>query len=124
MTAGFSRLPEGQRNVVARQVDEASAEAGFRNQAWAVATPGGSQEASHLTSPPARSKVGRLQGFPPTKSVAMTTYFKPLIKVIMGTSLVAQGLRICLSVQGTWVRFLVWEDPTCRGATKLACHNC
>ena len=35
-----------------------------------------------------------------------------------GTSLVAQWLRIRLPMQGTWVRALVWEDPTCRGATK------
>ena len=32
-------------------------------------------------------------------------------------SLVAQWLRICLPMQGTQVRALVWEDPTCRGAT-------
>ena len=30
----------------------------------------------------------------------------------------AQWLRICLPMQGTWVRALVWEDPTCHGATK------
>ena len=35
-----------------------------------------------------------------------------------GTSLVAQWLRICLPMQGTRVRALVWEDPTRRGATK------
>ena len=40
-----------------------------------------------------------------------------------GTSLVAQGLRICLAMQGTRVRSLVWEDPTCRGATKPVRHN-
>ena len=33
-------------------------------------------------------------------------------------SLVAQWLRVCLPMQGTRVRALVWEDPTCRGATK------
>ena len=33
-------------------------------------------------------------------------------------SLVAQWLRICLLMQGTRVRALVWEDPTCRGATS------
>ena len=33
-------------------------------------------------------------------------------------SLVAQWLRICLPMQGTRVRALVWEDPTCRGATR------
>ena len=31
-----------------------------------------------------------------------------------GASLVAQWLRICLPMQGTRVRALVWEDPTCR----------
>ena len=40
-----------------------------------------------------------------------------------GTSLVAQWLRIHLPMQGTRVRALVWEDPTCRGATKPTCHN-
>ena len=34
------------------------------------------------------------------------------------TSLVAQWLRIRLPMQGTQVRALVREDPTCRGATK------
>ena len=38
-------------------------------------------------------------------------------------SLVAQWLRICLPMQGTRVRALVWEDPTCRGATKTVRHN-
>ena len=26
-------------------------------------------------------------------------------------------------MQGTWVRALVWEDPTCRGATRPMSHN-
>ena len=38
-------------------------------------------------------------------------------------SLVAQWLRICLPMQGTWVRALVWEDPTCHGATRPMSHN-
>ena len=38
-------------------------------------------------------------------------------------SLVAQWLRICLPMQGTWVRALVWEDPTCRGAARPVSHN-
>ena len=38
-------------------------------------------------------------------------------------SLVAQGLRIHLPMQGTQIRTLVWEDTTCRGATKPMCHN-
>ena len=41
----------------------------------------------------------------------------------VGTSLVAQWLRIHLPMQGTQVRALVREDPTCRGATKPLCHN-
>ena len=38
-------------------------------------------------------------------------------------SLVAQWLRICLPMQGTRVRALVWEDPTCRGANRPMSHN-
>ncbi|KAJ8790042.1 hypothetical protein J1605_004794 [Eschrichtius robustus] len=39
-------------------------------------------------------------------------------------SLVTQWSRIRLPMQGTRVRALVQEDPTCRGATKPVCHNC
>ena len=42
----------------------------------------------------------------------------------LGTSLVAQWLRIRLPMQGTWVQALVGEDPTCRGAAKPVRHNC
>ena len=38
-------------------------------------------------------------------------------------SLVVQWLRVRLPMQGTWVRALVWEDPTCRGATGPMNHN-
>ena len=44
-------------------------------------------------------------------------------KTEWGASLVAQWLRICLPMQGTRVRALVREDPTCRGATKPVRHN-
>ena len=40
-----------------------------------------------------------------------------------GASLVVQWLRICLPMQGTRVRALVWEDPTCHGATGPVSHN-
>ena len=40
-----------------------------------------------------------------------------------GASLVAQWLRICLPMQGTWVQALVRADPTCRRATKPVHHN-
>ena len=39
-------------------------------------------------------------------------------------SLVAQWLRIRLPMQGTRVRALVWEDPTCRRAAGPVSHNC
>ena len=38
-------------------------------------------------------------------------------------SLVVRQLRICLLMQGTQVRSLVWEDPTCCGAAKPVCHG-
>ena len=48
----------------------------------------------------------------------------------LGTSLVVQWLRICLPMQGTLVRALVWEDPhaaeqlsPCATTTEAACHN-
>ena len=41
----------------------------------------------------------------------------------LGTSLVAQWLRIRLPTQGTQVRALVREDPTCRRTTKPVRHN-
>ena len=41
----------------------------------------------------------------------------------LGASLVAQWLRVCLPMQGTRVRALVWEDPICRGATRPVSHN-
>ena len=46
-----------------------------------------------------------------------------VIRSRAGTSLVAQWLRIHLPMQGTRVRALVQEDPTCRGATKPVRHN-
>ena len=49
--------------------------------------------------------------------------FKEIKSEVLGTSLVAQWLRICLPMQGTWVQSLVWEDPTCLGATKAMCHT-
>ena len=38
-------------------------------------------------------------------------------------SLVAQWLGVHPPMQGSRVRALVWEDPTCHGATKPVCHN-
>ena len=44
-------------------------------------------------------------------------------KQMCRASLVAQWLKIHLPIQGTRVRALVQEDPTCHGATKPVCHN-
>ena len=44
-------------------------------------------------------------------------------KVIPRPSLVVQGLRIHLTMQGTWVRSLVQEDSTYCKATKPVSHN-
>ena len=49
--------------------------------------------------------------------------FKANKNQFLGASLVAQWLIICLPMQGTRVRALVWEDPTCCGATKPVSHN-
>ena len=53
----------------------------------------------------------------------LSTYTGFLHSQNRGDSLVAQWLRICLPMQGTWVRTLVREDPTCCGATKPMRHN-
>ena len=49
---------------------------------------------------------------------------KSSIENHLRASLVAQWLGVCLPMQGTRVRALVWEDPTCRGATGPVSHNC
>ena len=51
-----------------------------------------------------------------TKSLSHT-------KINSGTSLVAQGIRIQLPVQGTWIQSLTGEDSTCHRATKPVHHN-
>ena len=45
------------------------------------------------------------------------------IKKINRASLVVQWLGIRLPMQGTRVQALVWEDPTCHGATKPMGQN-
>ena len=55
-----------------------------------------------------------------TEMLLTKKYYK---KQRLGTSLVAQWLRIQLPVQETWVRSLVQEDPTCRGTAKPVSHN-
>ena len=45
-------------------------------------------------------------------------------KRLRGASLVARWLGVCLLMQGTRVRALVWGDPECRGAAGPVSHNC
>ena len=63
----------------------------------------------------------RLTGW--LQKLYLTRYIKALWKLSSRTSLKAQCLRIHLPMQRSQVRALVWEDPTCRGATKPVCHN-
>ena len=59
-----------------------------------------------------------------TMKYHLTLVRMAIIKKSTGASLVAQWLRICLLMQGTRVRALVWEDPTCHGAAGPVSHNC
>ena len=76
-------------------------------------------------------KDGRYQDFVPSwPAVGFTDSFpvrscdpRSFLKASSRASLVAQWLRICLPMQGTRVRALVWEDPTCHGATRPVSHN-
>ena len=62
-----------------------------------------------------------------TISKTKSWFFEKINKIdkpLARASLVVQWLRICLPILGTRVRALVWEDPTCRGATGPVSHNC
>ena len=60
----------------------------------------------------------------PETPLALMLYLRlRAVKKENGASLVAQWLRICLSMQGTRVQALVWEDPTCRRAARPVSHN-
>ena len=64
------------------------------------------------------------------RKINHTTFRKLLLKLshiykklYTRASLVVQWLRIRLPMQGTRVRALVWEDPTCRRTTGPVNHN-
>ena len=69
--------------------------------------------------------------FIPTSNFQKDTDLPISVFIIQGTfqepydwaSLVAQWLRIRLPMQGTRVRSLVWEVPTCCRTAKPVCHN-
>ena len=56
-------------------------------------------------------------------SFSKSLYVHPGIKLLMLDFPVVQWLRIHLPMQGTQVRALVREDPTCCGAAKPVRHN-
>ena len=58
------------------------------------------------------------------EQIYVSAWLKLTLKNILRASLVAQWLRVCLPMQGTRVRALVWEDPTCRGAAGPVSHDC
>ena len=72
-------------------------------------------QALGMTFPALRSLL-KVQSETPYKSFSKA-------KKSLGASLVAQWLGISLPMQGTSVRALVWEDPTCRRATRPVSHN-
>ena len=49
--------------------------------------------------------------------------FSYLKSSFMWAHLVVQWLRVCLSVRGTGVQSLVWEDPTHCQETRPVHHN-
>ena len=59
-----------------------------------------------------------------TKDLSTLGHSKCSIKYTpLGACLVAQWLRIRLPMQGTQVRALAREDPTCHGGAKPVRHN-
>ena len=59
----------------------------------------------------------------PEKLAFHYPYPSVLLKTTHSGFPVAQWLRICLPVQGTWVWYLIWGDPTCQAATKPIHRN-
>ena len=48
----------------------------------------------------------------------------PLLGIYPEKTIIQKESCICLLMQGTRVRALVWEDPTCHGAAGPVSHNC
>ena len=72
------------------------------------------------------SKESRKQEHAGRRQFCIDLLFKPQSRSVerkCWASLVVQWLRIHLSMQGTQVQSLVWEDPTCCGAAKPVRQN-
>ena len=64
------------------------------------------------------ANVGQMEG----EAYSHTGWIN-LFQTTPRTSLVAQWRGVCLPMQRTWVRSVVWEASTCHGAVKSKCHN-
>ncbi|KAJ8795259.1 hypothetical protein J1605_002883 [Eschrichtius robustus] len=99
--------------------------------AWPDLDPSGKHQglpessSTTLAAKGVRTKTNRLK-FGVVTVVVHIGLREPIItfsETLRGASLVVQWLGIRLPMQGTRVRALVREDPTCLGATKPVRHN-
>ena len=74
---------------------------------------------------PSNSPTGKRAGAPQTSPIKWAKASLDKRRKIhnVRTSLVVQEWRVCLPMWGTQVQPLVWEDPTCQGATKSMHRN-
>ena len=85
-----------------------------------VAVFGHWEQALEIVEPPCSELTGGFNN----EHLIVVILGTPILKILdCWASLVGQWLRVCLPMQGTRVRALVWEDPTCRGATRPVRHN-
>ena len=86
----------------------------FHHRAWQLII------SANIFQAPAFYQTKQISSVIPTKNSIREVF----LTIPWGrASLVAQWLRIHLPLQGTWVRTLVREDPTCSRATKPVRHN-
>ena len=77
----------------------------------------------HMTPKPRCRGLSTLPGRQGRMGTSLSSQHPCGPKAQCRTSLVVQWYRICLPMQGTWVRSLVWGDFTCHRATKPEHHN-